>query len=128
MCVFMLAMRYSIKFLGCVLSGGLLWYTNIGMNNENVTDAALKAFSTVLGSSSTITEVTLFGVLLWVDVRVDYVCWHGDAASVAYIDCWPIYTALAKVTDTGFKAFATALGSSSSITTVELNREYWRLS
>ena len=38
----------------------------------------------------------------------------------ARIDCWHANTELPKVTDAGFKDFSAALGSSTTITTVEL--------
>ena len=39
----------------------------------------------------------------------------------ARIDCWHTHTDLREVTDAGLKAFSAALGSSSTITTVELD-------
>ena len=39
----------------------------------------------------------------------------------AHIDCCHTHTELYKVTDAGLKAFSDALGSSTSITTVELS-------
>ena len=38
----------------------------------------------------------------------------------ARIDCWQTRTAVEKVTDVGLKAFSAALGSSTTITTVDL--------
>ena len=43
---------------------------------------------------------------------------------VGRIDYSPINTGLDKITDVGFKAFSTALGSSSTITTVKLACKY----
>ena len=40
------------------------------------------------------------------------------------IDCWHTHTGLRKITDAGLKAFSAALGSSTSITTVELCGKY----
>ena len=40
------------------------------------------------------------------------------------IDCWHSYTDVDQVTDAGMKAFSAALGSSTSITTVELDGKY----
>ena len=42
----------------------------------------------------------------------------------ARIDCWHSHTGLGKVTDAGLKAFSAALGSSTTITTVELGCKY----
>ena len=40
------------------------------------------------------------------------------------IDCWHTHTGLKNVTDVGLEAFSAALGSSTSITTVELCGKY----
>ena len=47
--------------------------------------------------------------------------WVGGTLVGARIDCCYTHTGLRKVTDAGMKDFSAALGSSSTITTVELN-------
>ncbi len=42
----------------------------------------------------------------------------------ARIDCWHTHTGLSQVTDTGLKAFSAALGSSTTITTVDLSGKF----
>ena len=47
-------------------------------------------------------------------------CWMGGAPPGARVDCWHTHTDLDNVTDAGLKDFSAAVGSSSTITTVEL--------
>ena len=48
----------------------------------------------------------------------------GTSLVGACVDCCHTHTALHKITDAGMKAFSAALGSSRTITTVELDGKY----